>query len=557
MKTRRIKSFFLFLIIQNTMAFSATDIWKALKRSQYLLNLSVPTQSSYDSTMDETSYKQKVRFFIEQEAFYKAVLRYHEKLFGVGLPTEYIDELMRADIDQKTNKFAQISCETSTSSNRLTCQWASASNQSKVSSCPTEWQEPVSIFWYPGLVAWVCPSLTRTCGNDLSRCFIEYKDQAVAANTELGSTEAFDSRHAVIKSLSKQPAGLATAVVWGNYPYTKILEPGIFAIDGAIAHFYRQKHHFDLNKLHLPSQVIEIAETIPLTDTKFHLIYVDAGTEQAGILSAFGWLRRYEKNRTRANQLYQRLLCRQFTSQLPRIFPQDPGNLRVTPGCSGCHATLDPLADFYKSWGEGGELYKSVNTPVTSSFGGHSGASLKDLGNIIRNDNAFATCTVEHAWDWLIGRGFYAEEAGIRSALTSYFITVGYSFKELIYAIATHPTFMDGQRSDGLVLDPLSEPPLGEPPGGNTLAACPEAVTFDTDIAPRLSLCTSCHATTPTGGAHSDLTTKAQWDQWSSQAISFMTSGQMPPSGQSGPPRIGPVFDLKEAVRCWVERGRL
>ena len=28
-------------------------------------------------------------------------------------------------------------------------------------------------------------------------------------------------------------------------------------------------------------------------------------------------------------------------------------NLRERPGCSGCHATLDPLADFFLAWGEG------------------------------------------------------------------------------------------------------------------------------------------------------------------------------------------------------------
>ena len=530
------------------------DLHRALKRAQYLLNTTVSTQADYDLVRDVPTYRAAVRRFLDHDNFYAAMLRYHETLFGVGLPTDYIDELLREDIDNKTNKFAQIMCSNDGGADKLRCQWASARDRDKVSSCPVDWQEPVSIFWYPGLVAWVCPSIVRACGNDLSRCFIEFEDEFVAANSELGTTEAFDSRFSVVKSLSKQPAGIATAVAVGNYPYTTILEPGLTAVDGAIAHFYRQNHHFDLAKLHLPQELIDVVETIPLTDTNFHLVYTGNTYEQAGVLTTFGWLRRYEKNRTRANQLYERLLCRQFTSELPRIFPQDPGNLRETPGCSGCHATLDPLADFFAAWGEGGDLYQGFGSVVSTSFGGQSGAHLADLANIIRNDNAFATCSVQNAWSWLMGREFFASEADLRAALTNYFIEVRYSFKELLYAIATHSAFTEGTRTDAIVTDPLTEPPLGEPPGGNDLPPCDTPIDFATDIEPRLTLCTGCHAATPVGGANTDLSTEAQWQQWASQALNFMASGQMPPSGQSGPPRIGPVFELKEAVRCWVER---
>ena len=50
-----------------------------------------------------------------------------------------------------------------------------------------------------------------------------------------------------------------------------------------------------------------------------------------------------------------------------------------------------------------------------------------------------------------------------------------------------------------------------------------------------------------------DLTTEDQWLHWGGQAVNMMASGNMPP-GQAGPPRIGKVFDLKEAVRCWLEQ---
>lgn len=533
-----------------------SDYTRALKRAQYMLNETVPTDDDFDAyAVSRDNYREAVRIFVEHPNFYNVMLRYHERLFGTGLPTEYLDELQNENIDNKTNKFAKISCNREdTADGRFRCYWASRDEGAKVGSCPTSWEQAVNVFWYPGIVAWVCPSVVRSCGSDLSRCFIEYENAEEARNAELGTTEIFDSRFAVVKSLSKQSAGLATAVVVANYPYTKILEPGLTAVDGAIAHFYRQTHHFDLDKLNPPPELIDVVDSISLTDTKFRLVFTGNSYEQAGVLTTFGWLRRYEKNRTRANQLYERLLCRQFTSELPRVFPQDPGNLRETPGCSGCHATLDPLADFFLSWGEGGELYTGQKQSLLTTFNNQSGSYISDLADIIRNDNAFYTCAVENAWEWLMGRGFYRDEADLRAVLTNYFITTGYSFKELVYAIATHPVFVKGTREDAVVSDPLGEPPLGEPPGGGEKAPCDEVIDFNTHIAPDLGLCTACHNSSQTN--RQDLSNEEDWVGALGQtAVNMMTSGSMPP-GQAGPPLFGPVYDMKEAVRCWLEQNQ-
>ena len=66
-----------------------------------------------------------------------------------------------------------------------------------------------------------------------------------------------------------------------------------------------------------------------------------------------------------------------------------------------------------------------------------------------------------YAFEWMMGRGFYHEEANLRAALTSYFVDSKYSFRELVYAVATHPAFTEGTRSDATVTDPLEEPPFG------------------------------------------------------------------------------------------------
>lgn len=545
------------LLLLSSTALGQSDYNRALKRAQYLLNATTPTDEQHAAWgADASGYKGAVRGFLEHPNFYDTMMRYHERLFGTGLANDYLDELQNDDIDGKENKIARISCNRATGvDQRFRCSWAGRDERQRSSAsagnCPASWEQAVTVFWYPGVVAWVCPSVVRTCGSDLSRCFIEYENENEARNAELGATEIFDSRFSVVKSLSKQSSGIASAVVVANYPYTKILEPGLTAVDGAIAHFYRQVHHFDLSKLNPPPELIEVVNNISLTDTRFRLVYTGNTYEQAGVLTTFGWLRRYEKNRTRANQLYERLLCRKFTSELPRVFPADPGNLRTTPGCSGCHATLDPLADFFAAWGEGGELYQGSRSTIATTFSGKGGSFVSDLANIIREDSAFSTCAVENAWKWLMGRGFFADEADLRKELTNYFLTTGLSFKELIYAIATHPAFTNAARQDALVGDPLEMPPLGQPPGGNTDKPCPETpIVFATDIQPSIGQCSNCHAA---GTARQPLVTEDQWRSLGRTAANMMASGSMPP-GQAGPPFSGVVFDLKEKVRCWLEQ---
>lgn len=536
------------LMVSKT-GFGQSDYERALKRSQYLLNGTIPTDTdfaSYGTSKD--AYEVAVRSFLSHPNLYNMMLRYHERIFGIGLPSEYLEELLNEDIDNTSNKLARIRC--AEEGTRMRCYWASADEGSKVSSCPASWQVATNIFWYPGVVAWVCPTVLRSCGSDLANCFIEFENEDLARNAELGSTAAFDTESAVVKSLAKQSAGLATAVVVGGFPYTNILQPGVTAVDGAIAHFLKQSHHFDLAKLSLNQELVDIINSIPLTETRFRLVYTGDSYEQGGVLSTFGWLRRYEKNRTRANMLYERLLCRKFTAELPTVFPQDPGNLRETPGCAGCHATLDPLADFFKIWGEGGELYTGEKTVSSTTFNGQTGSYLSDLATIIRNDNAFATCTVQNVWEYLMGREFYDDEADLRAALTSYFVETSYDFKELLYAVATHPAFTVAERDDATVSSPLAEPPLGEVPGGSDLPDCSTygTVSYASDIAPgATTYCASCHDGS-TG--LSDLSTLSGWSSVRATAEGLIASGNMPPGG-AGPPFSGPLYEFKERVRCW------
>jgi hypothetical protein len=448
MMPRRFRNVFLVLLCMlGTLEVEAASA-RSVRRATQLLSGRMPTDAELASaTTTDAGYRELVRSLVMGDQFYDAALRYHERVLGVGLPEEYLKELERDDIDGKAQKVAKLTCKRSTN-NRLYCAWRNADKKT-TSTCQAADQHPVAPFWKNGLVLWVCPSVSHACGADLSKCSIEFPDNAAEARySEIGTTDVFDSRRSMLKSLSRQAAGIATAVAVANYPYTKIMAPGLTAVDGILSVFLQQSFQFDVTKVHANESLLQQIKAIPASQSRFQLIYTGNAYETAGVLSTFGWLRRYEKNRTRANQLYERLLCRKFTSELPRVFPQDPGNLRTTPGCSGCHATLDPLADFFGVWGEGGGLYSGLSSARDASFIGKSGTSLADLANIITADEAFAACTVNHVFEYLMGRKFRIAEANLRQSLTDYFIGSNFSFRELMYAVATHPGFTVNSRSD-------------------------------------------------------------------------------------------------------------
>ncbi|SMF55515.1 DUF1585 domain-containing protein [Pseudobacteriovorax antillogorgiicola] len=539
---------YILIVLLELPVLGQADYNQALRRAQYLLNGTIPTDDEFTAhAASDTAYRDAVRQMILDDRFYDAVLRYHQRIFGVGLPDEYLEELLNEDIDGKQDKFASITCWRSSGENaRFRCTWTSQLEESQGAGCPSSWETATSVFWYPGISAWVCPSVLNTCGHDLSKCFIQYWDENEAKNSELGTTETFDSRFAVINSLSKQAAGIATAVAVENYPYTKILEPGLTAVDGAIAHFYLQDHHFKIDQLNLNPQVLDLIPEVPLTDTRFKLIKAGGDNyARGGVISSFGWLRRYDKHRTRANELYKRLLCRNFTADLPAVFPQDPGNLREAPGCSDCHSVLDPMADFFLAWGEGAEIYEGQATQVDTFFGTCQGSTVQELAGCIQNLPGFGKCTVQNVWEWFMGRGFYNEEEALRDALANYFQTTDYSFRELVYAIATHPAFIEGTRSDAIVTDPLADPPLGEIP--TVTVECNETIDYATHIQPLSSTyCENCHSA---GSSRQDLTTEAQWQSLGSVALGMMRSGVMPPN-----PSSSELVQFADNVQCWLEQ---
>ena len=153
-----------------------------------------------------------------------------------------------------------------------------------------------------------------------------------------------------------------------------------------------------------------------------------------------------------------------------------------------------------------------------------------------------------------MGRKFFKSEEPVRDALTDYFTQTKYSFRELVYAVSTHPTFTSGKRADATVTEPLDQPPLGKAPDANSfIGKCKDTYTFAADILPKLTGETNCRTCHTAEAGRQLLNTEQDWKRLGKSTVDQMSSGSMPP-GQSGPPAAGQVYDLKEAVRCWLEK---
>ncbi|MEN9530172.1 MAG: hypothetical protein RI932_2045, partial [Pseudomonadota bacterium] len=176
---------------------------RTIRRAAQLLGARMPSEAEIKATLgNQNAYKGYVRSLISSDGFYEAMLRYHERQFGVGLPQEYLDELMRDDLDGTSQKLATLTCNR-LPSNRLSCGWKNVDKRT-VSTCKAAEQQPVAPFWKQGLVLWVCPSVTYACGADLSKCAVEFPNSNEARHSELGTTDVFDSKRSVLKSLSRQ-----------------------------------------------------------------------------------------------------------------------------------------------------------------------------------------------------------------------------------------------------------------------------------------------------------------------------------------------------------------
>jgi len=197
----------------------------------------------------------------------------------------------------------------------------------------------------------------------------------------------------------------------------------------------------------------------------------DRGPHAAGILTMPVFLEKYASARSRAAALYSVFLCKSFVSDSAKLEPSTEPNLMIRPGCSNCHATLEPLAAYFARIEPStftflptsefpaknptckkdakGKLNASCNALYDVAFTDDAGAVLRSAyGSPQHADEAatgagkdivampeFASCAVERVASSFLGRPTTPEDAPLLEKLTSDFKASGYKIKTIVRGV--------------------------------------------------------------------------------------------------------------------------
>jgi uncharacterized protein DUF1585/uncharacterized protein DUF1549/uncharacterized protein DUF1592 len=204
------------------------------------------------------------------------------------------------------------------------------------------------------------------------------------------------------------------------------------------------------------------------------------GPHASGLLTTSIFLSKFGTRRARAHVLYNAFLCKDFIApanlQLP---PSTDPNLMTRPGCSTCHATLEPMASYFtrviesdwmylptsslpeqstecKLLNDAGAMPAGCTTYYDPAFadsthavlrggypdtvGGNGGPSHADAGPIglakeIESDPGFAACVAQNVASSFLGRALSRDDAALAQSLTATFVADGYHMRALVKAL--------------------------------------------------------------------------------------------------------------------------
>lgn len=203
------------------------------------------------------------------------------------------------------------------------------------------------------------------------------------------------------------------------------------------------------------------------------------GPRAAGLLTMPVFLEKYASRRARGAAIYSAFLCKTFVAspnQAVMLAPSNDPNLMTRPGCSTCHATLEPLAAWFARVGEGD--YRWLPVPLENpkckldAFGRAPGAcrdlydpafSTKELGLLrgayaskahadagplgvadeIAKSPELASCVVERVTSGFLGRPIGSEDAALVSSLKDVLLKEGYRMRPLVRALVKSKAYRE------------------------------------------------------------------------------------------------------------------
>jgi hypothetical protein len=204
---------------------------------------------------------------------------------------------------------------------------------------------------------------------------------------------------------------------------------------------------------------------------KWELV-ADRGPHAAGVLTLPMFLEKYASARARGAALYNAFLCKSFLADnKTELAPSSEPNLMIRPGCSTCHATLEPLAAYFARVEPGSFVFLpqslfpahstacrknkngNMNGPCTNlydvAFADGAGATLRSAygspahadatpagaAKDITDSPDFAACAVQRVTASFLGRPTNADDAALLRSLQTEFVRSGYRMRALVRAL--------------------------------------------------------------------------------------------------------------------------
>jgi len=147
------------------------------------------------------------------------------------------------------------------------------------------------------------------------------------------------------------------------------------------------------------------AELFP-HDARTWTLVPDRGPGAAGVLTMPIYLEKYASDRARGAAIYQAFLCKSFVADAAQLMPSTENDLTKRPGCSTCHATLEPLAAYFARIEQGNLVYLPPDKfPVKNPT-----CKKNDRGQIAGQCNTFYDPAFATATEGVL-RGAYASPA--------------------------------------------------------------------------------------------------------------------------------------------------
>lgn len=354
------------------------------------------------------------------------------------------------------------------------------------------------------------------CGRGLERCMPTDSEFGGAAfefpnHMPLGPAMALDSARQQAQRWfpywwSREAVRFLGYLFDQDRDFREILTGKETLINGPLAQFYRTVQRGNCCGPEASFGMTE--ETEPLFDPKKvpaelmphdvgnWMLVADRGPHAAGIMTMPMFLEKYASARARGAVLYNTFLCKSFIAENVELSPSNENNLMIRPGCSTCHATLEPLAAYFariepgsfvflppsklptvnpscKKGPNGKMSFPGCNQLYDVAFADDKGAPLRSAYGSPKNADAtpvgagdeitkmpeFAQCAASRVTSSFLGRATNADDEALLKELTTTFRSSGFKMRALVRGILKSSAY---KRANNLSSTSWrAEPPAG------------------------------------------------------------------------------------------------